>query len=105
MSLTPDLGPDRVPTETQPEPQPSRRSNRFLRVSFAIFAFEIGLFLLVFPWVDYWHLNYFPDLSPVLEDVWEDPFFRGAISGLGLVNIYVAGLEIVRMLRGAKPRP
>jgi len=68
-------------------------------VCFAIFTFEIGLFLVVFPWVDTWDFNYFQDLFPALENIWDDPYFRGALTGLGFVNIYVAILEVVKVLR------
>ena len=77
----------------------SRRSTRLLRVCLAIFTFEIGLFLTIFPWVDIWSLNYFSGWLPALENLWDDPYFRGAITGLGLVNIYLACSEVVRIFR------
>ena len=88
MSVTP--GPPRTS---------SMRLPRLLRLCFAIFAFEIGLFLAVFPWVDIWSLNYLSEWIPALENVWEDPYFRGAITGLGLVNIYVSCAEVFRLFR------
>jgi len=98
MSLTPE--PASTPT-TQPSPSGVRstRTPRLLRLCFAIFTFEIGLFLTVFPWVDIWSLNYFSGWIPALENVWDDPYFRGAITGLGLVNIYVACAEVLRIFR------
>ena len=87
-----------------PRPPPgeirrSHRTPRLLRLVFAIFTFEIGLFLTVFPWVDIWSLNYFSEWIPALENIWLDPYFRGAITGLGLVNIYVACAEVLRIFR------
>lgn len=99
MSLTPEPASTPPPI---PAPAPKSRSSRtprLLRLCFAIFTFEIGLFLTIFPWVDIWSLNYFSGWLPVLENVWDDPYFRGAITGLGLVNIYVACLEVVRVFR------
>lgn len=64
-----------------------------------IFCFEVGIFLVVFPWVSDWDLNYFsavPFLSPVL---WASPYFRGAISGLGVLNIYISFTEVFRLRR------
>jgi len=78
--------------------EPARRS-RLLPVCFAIFAFEIGIFLLIFPWMRSWNSSYFRLLSPAVRNFWDDPYFRGALSGLGLVNIYVAFRESVRLLR------
>ena len=101
MSLTPE--PASTPPSSPATPTGIRRSTsrtpRLLRVCFAIFTFEIGLFLTVFPWVDNWSLNYFSGWIPALETVWDDPYFRGAITGLGLVNIYVACAEVVRLFR------
>ena len=99
MSLSPE------PASTPPTPVPSgeirgpARTPRLLRLAFAVFTFEIGLFLTIFPWVDIWSLNYFAEWIPALENVWEDPYFRGAITGVGLVNIYVACTEVVRLFR------
>ncbi len=72
---------------------------KLLSVCFALFCFEVGVFLLVFPWLDSWGLNYLSTVSPTLESIWLDPFFRGAVSGLGLVNIYIAFLAVFRLLR------
>jgi len=77
----------------------SARTPRLLRLCFAIFTFEIGLFLAVFPWVDIWSLNYFSGWLPALENVWDEPYFRGAITGLGLINIYMACAEVLRLFR------
>ncbi len=99
MSLTPEPAPN-SPTPASPsETRRSNRTPRLLRLVFAIFTFEIGLFLAVFPWVDIWSLNYFAEWIPALESIWLDPYFRGAITGLGLVNIYVACAEVLRIFR------
>ena len=97
MSLTPD--PAASPAQSQPAPPHHWRPNRLLRICFAIFTFEIGLFLVVFPWVSTWDWNYFQDLSPSLESIWDNPYFQGALTGLGFVNIYVAALQVVKLLR------
>ena len=77
------------------------RRNRVLRYCLALFTLEVGLFLVIFPWTDTWYFNYFQDSTPLFRDIWEDPYFRGGISGLGLVNIYLALLEFLRTLRGS----
>ncbi len=74
---------------------------KLLSLCFVIFCFEIGVFLVVFPWMDnVWEANHAAGFSPWLADVWGNPFFRGALSGLGLVNIYISFLEILRLIRG-----
>jgi hypothetical protein len=85
-----------------PPPVPFKQSwqARLLGVSFAIFAFEIGLALVIFPWMgSAWDSNYFQSVGPILGNIWDEPYFRGAVSGLGLVNIYIAMLQIARVFR------
>ena len=68
-------------------------------VVFAIFCAEIGLFLVIYPWTQVWESNYLLSLVPQWADIWFSGFFRGALSGLGLLNLYIAGLEIYRLKR------
>jgi hypothetical protein len=107
---TPGWEPDGSPTiarttagpqvEDAAPPAPVRFwQRRVWAICFAIFALEIGLFLVVFPWMDSWNVNHFPSWFPRLQDLWEDPFLRGAVSGLGLVNVYIAGGEVIRVIR------
>jgi len=72
---------------------------RLLRISLALFIFEVGAFLVIFPWTEYWNLNYFQSVKPALQDLWYQPSFRGAITGLGFVNIYIACLQLVYSFR------
>lgn len=108
MSLSPEEIPQDVPNIAAPSaeeaaPVGPQRSwqGRLLGFCLAIFTFEVGLFLVVFPWTEKWDLNYFQDLVPVLKTVWNDPYFRGAVTGLGFVNMYIACLQVVRLLRKA----
>ena len=75
---------------------------RVWAICFTIFALEIGLFLVVFPWMDSWDINHIQSLFPRLQDLWENPYLRGAVSGLGLVNVYIACAEVIRLIR--RPR-
>ncbi len=67
---------------------------RILYVVFVLFCVELGLFLLVLPWSELWDRNalfaYVPSLRPVLIN----NFVRGALSGLGLLNLWVAASDI-----------
>ena len=89
--MTPDPAVEIAPPQTRP--------SALLILCFALFSFEIGLFLVVFPWLDYWSVNYFAGVFPALEDIWEEPAFRGAITGLGFVNLYVAVSQLLRLFR------
>jgi hypothetical protein len=87
------------PVPETPVVGPPRR-NRVLRYCFALFTMEVGLFLLIFPWTDTWYFNYLQDSNALFRTIWEDPYFRGGISGLGVVNIYLSIVEFLRTLRG-----
>jgi hypothetical protein len=64
-----------------------------------VFAFELGIFLLVFPWMRSWELNWVPVHSPTFSDFWMSRYFRGVISGLGLLDIYIACIELAKQFR------
>jgi hypothetical protein len=70
-----------------------------LGICLVIFAFELGLFLLVFPWLSSWDTSYIPLHAQQLADVWTSPYFRGVVSGLGLINIYIAVVEAIKQVR------
>jgi hypothetical protein len=103
MSLIPEDVPNLMGPASEEAPPTLRGGSwqgRLLGFCFAIFTFEIGLFLVIFPWMDNtWDLNYFQSFLPVMKTLWNDPYFRGAITGLGFVNIYIALLEVARLLR------
>ena len=55
---------------------------------------EIGLLLVLIPWSRFWERNYFADVVPIVRFVITNNYVRGAVSGLGLVNIWLALLEL-----------
>jgi hypothetical protein len=63
------------------------------------FCFEMGVFLLLFPWLDAWNQNYFASLSPAWYGFWSSPYFRGALSGLGLIDIAISFSSLFRLRR------
>jgi hypothetical protein len=91
-----------VPT---PSIAPPTRANRLWTVCFILLALEVGGFLAIFPWIDAWHLNHFRAFFPSASDLWDDPYFRGALTGLGIANLLVAlgqSLHLVRSLRKSR---
>lgn len=88
------------PAETSSSETPRYKWYHKLAGLFAvIFCFELGVFLLVFPWASDWDLSYFSSLPLWASGVWASPYFRGAISGLGVLNIYVSFVEVFRLRR------
>lgn len=79
--------------------RPFRWYHKMAAILVAIFCFEVGVFLVIFPWMDYWSGNYFASFSPGWHEVWQSNYFRGALSGLGLVNIYIALVQVFRLRR------
>lgn len=70
---------------------------RFPSVLLSVFFAEMGLLLIVFPWIEIWERNFFTKLSPALSSVMLNYFFRGAVSGLGIVNLWFSLSEILNI--------
>jgi hypothetical protein len=49
-----------------------------------------------------WNINHIQRWFPHLQDWWDDRYLRGAVSGLGLANVYIACGEVIRLIR--RPR-
>jgi hypothetical protein len=81
-----------------------RWHRRVLGFCLVIFALERGLFLVFFPWRRDWEMSWVPLHSPRLAALWMSSYFRGAISGLGLLNIAVAAAEFSRQVKLFKRR-
>lgn len=92
-----------VDTPPPPGHSSARRPPRYrlFRFALGLFTLEIGLFLLIFPWRDSWNSNYLQGVIPLGGPLWQSAYFRGAVSGLGLANIYLAILEFTRAIRGS----
>jgi hypothetical protein len=63
-------------------------------VAIAYFV-EVGLLLFIVPWTGFLERNYFVTGSPVLRAVVVSGFVRGAISGIGLLNLWAGLWELV----------
>ena len=98
--------PDRSPETATAEPGEDTGPRRYRwyhkmgGVLVAIFCFEVGVFLLVYPWAsDEWDASYYVFLPLWARGLWASPYFRGAISGLGILNIYISFVEVFRLRR------
>jgi hypothetical protein len=76
-----------------------RWHRRVLTFCLIVFAFELGVFLVVFPWVSNWDISWVPIHSPRFSNLWMSPYFRGALSGLGFLDLWVALAELSRQLK------
>ena len=67
------------------------------RLLLIAFFLEVGLVLTVAPWSAYWDRNYFVESFPLLDAVATNNFTRGAVTGLGIVNLLAAAAEMVSL--------
>ena len=76
-------------------PQPGGTNplfQKYLFIIYMVFCFYVGAFLVVIPWLPWvWERNFFLIPGSGWEAALLSPYLRGAVSGLGLLNI-LAGL-------------
>ncbi|MFP5227198.1 MAG: hypothetical protein ACLGXA_06170 [Acidobacteriota bacterium] len=78
--------------QQHPATQWLRRADLFLRV---IIRLYVGLILVFLPWTHVWAYNrFFLYFAPVAKVV-ESGALRGVVSGLGLLNLWIAISEAI----------
>ncbi len=62
---------------------------------------------MLIPWSAFWERNYFVDASSALGALLTNNYTRGAITGLGLVNVWAALAELADLFgsRGRSEDP
>ena len=75
-----------------------------MRLLLTTLLFEVGLVLIVAPWSTYWDRNYFSESIPLLHAILTNNSVRGAVSGLGLVNVIAGAAELVAIVSARRPR-
>jgi hypothetical protein len=82
-----------TPGNPPADPPPTRadlwRRRMFLVIE-VLFFVEVGMVLLVLPWTRIWTDNPILNTSFHVRQIAESGFVRGVLSGLGLVNLYIA---------------
>lgn len=68
---------------------------RLLLVAYFI---EVGLLLVLVPWSPFWERNYFLTEFPALLAIVRNNYLRGAVSGLGVVNLLMGFNELASVL-------
>lgn len=66
------------------------------RLLLAAYFVEVGLLLVVVPWSSLWDRNFLLAMVPAVQEWALSHYVRGAISGLGVVNIACGAAEVVR---------
>ncbi|HVQ31077.1 MAG TPA: hypothetical protein VMV21_15905 [Vicinamibacteria bacterium] len=66
----------------------------------ALSSLLVGIILVVAPWLpNLWDANYLLQPYPLLRVLALSPFTRGAVTGLGLVNVLLALQEARELLK------
>ena len=63
------------------------------RYLLTLYFVEVGVVLLIAPWTVYCERNIFVEMYPVFEPYVLALTVRGAVSGLGVVNLFAAVTE------------
>ncbi|HLJ87693.1 MAG TPA: hypothetical protein VKZ53_12785 [Candidatus Angelobacter sp.] len=69
---------------------------RVFLIVYVVFCIELGIVLVALPWSELWSNNSFLSRWPVLGHALHHGFARGAISGLGLLDLWLGIAEVVR---------
>jgi hypothetical protein len=77
---------------------------------FAAYFLEAGFILSAAPWSSVWERNRFIESRPALRTTVESPYFRGAVTGVGVITalaglVELAGVVTARSRRSTDPTP
>ena len=73
------------------------------RLLFVALLLETGLLLVLIPWSTFWDRNYFAEFSAVLGTLVRSNYTRGAVTGLGLLNVWAALGELADLFATRQP--
>ena len=70
----------------------------FRRLLYVAYFLEVGLLLVLVPWSAFWERNFFVEMLPQLLVFLRNNYVRGAVSGLGVVNLLVGFHDLSDLL-------
>ena len=73
------------------------------QILFVLLSLELGLFLLLLPWSGMWEHNLIFWLVPGLRPFLLSYYVRGALNGLGVVNLWIGLSEAWHLRLGRAP--
>jgi len=73
--------------------------NKALFIIYVLYCLEVGIFLLVYPWMRLWDQNFLLQYSSFLRVLLLNDFVRGAVSGLGIANLILGAWEVAHFQR------
>jgi hypothetical protein len=108
-NLSADLNPARVPTAVAEAVKPPNQSfppvwlQRLGLTLYVLFCMELGMLLVVLPWKPVWKANVLLADFPLLHAVFQNYFFRGLVTGLGVIDLCLGASAAVHY-RGRRPK-
>ncbi len=91
------LTPESEPAAASPSGAGHRLRSRIQAILLILFCLEVGIVLVLLPWSSFWDRNYFFSLAPRWSYLLSSSYVRGAVSGLGLLNVWIAVTEFWRL--------
>ncbi len=73
------------------------------RLFYIAYFIEVGLILVFVPWSAFWEHNYFAESLPLLQAVIRNNFVGGAVSGIGILNLFAGLVDLRRLLTWERP--
>ncbi len=86
---SPDSSPNARPVLVAPQPGEPIWARRLKLVIFVVFSVELGMLLLYLPWKPVWTHNSLLADYPTARAMMDHYFTRGAVTGLGLVDMWI----------------
>ena len=69
---------------------------------YMLYCIESGFFLILVPWSALWEHSFILGEHPITSPLFSNGFFRGAITGFGIVLLCVGLSEALTYIRGWK---
>lgn len=91
-----ESAPGAPPVEVSGEPEVPVWLQRLFMIVYVVFCLQLGIWLIILPWNEAWSNNDLLAHWPLLRHVWEHAFLRGAVSGLGFLDLWLGISEAVR---------
>ena len=73
-----------------------------LALFLALYLVEAGLFFLIVPWTRVWTMNPLLHQTAAIAAVADNPFFRGFVSGFGVVHLILGIRDLVLIARARR---
>lgn len=64
---------------------------------YGLYCLEAGVFFIIAPWTRFWAAIPLLHVTPALGFVADSPYFRGFVSGIGLIHLIIGVKEFVTL--------